>query len=70
MTKILYILQIQSPLMISFPQKNQIIIIIIIITKLNVMDYIKLSTLLSAQILVAFKIIITLDYIEFHRKIN
>ena len=68
MTKILYILQIQSSLMISFPQKNQKIIIII--TKLNVMDYIKLSTLLSAQILVAFKIIITLDYIEFHRKIN
>ena len=69
MTKILYILQIQSSLMISFPQKNQKIIIIII-TKLNVMDYIKLSTLLSAQILVAFKIIITLDYIELHRKIN
>ena len=68
MTKILYILQIQSSLMISFPQKNQKIIIII--TKLNVMDYIKLSTLLSAQIPVAFKIIITLDYIELHRKIN
>ena len=28
------------------------------------MDYVKLSTFLSAQILVAFKIIITLDYIE------
>ena len=68
MTKILYILQIQSSLMISFPQKNQKIIIII--TKLNVMDYIKLSTLLSAPILVAFKIIITLDYIELLRKIN
>ena len=51
--------------MISFLQKNQIIIIIIIIiTKLNVMDHVKFSAFLSAQISIAFKIIIMLDYIE------
>ena len=33
-------------------------------TKLNVMNHVKLLAFLSAQILVAFKIIITLDYIE------
>ena len=59
MTKILYILQIQSSLMISFPQKEQkkkkknckI-------AKLNVIDHVKLSTFLNAQIPVAFKIIL------------
>ena len=33
-------------------------------TKLNVMNHVKLLAFLSAQILVAFKIIIMLDYIE------
>ena len=33
-------------------------------TKLNVMDYVKLSAFLSEQIPIAFKIIIKLDYIE------
>ena len=61
MTKILFLLQIQSSLMMSFslkkPKKKKN-------TKLNVIDHVKLSVLLSAQILVAFKIIIELDYIE------
>ena len=61
MTKILFLLQIQSSLMMSFslkkPKKKKN-------TKLNVIDHVKLSVLLSAQILVAFKIIIKLDYIE------
>ena len=60
MTKILFLLQIQSSLMMSFslkkPKKKN--------TKLNVIDHVKLSVLLSAQILVAVKIIIKLDYIE------
>ena len=49
-TKILYILQIQSSLMILFPQKNPKKKKN---TKLNVMDHVKLSAFLSAQIPVA-----------------
>ena len=49
-------------------KRTKIIIIIITTTttttKLNVMNHVKLLAFLSAQILVAFKIIITLDYIE------
>ena len=53
-------------------KRTKIIIIITITTttttttttKLNVMNHVKLLAFLSAQILVAFKIIITLDYIE------